>query len=87
MRFLNIVGAKCVSFDNQTVNPKFYICSLIKSIAISNSFAWENIFCKDTSCHKGCLPLGIKVEFWSWPEFLRLLRGFHLALMSKLVSV
>ena len=39
-RFLDIAGAKYVSFDNQTLNPEAYVRGSIKSIAISHFFAW-----------------------------------------------
>ena len=39
MLFLFIAGAKYVLFDNQTLNPKAFVPSLIKSIAISHFFA------------------------------------------------
>ena len=39
MSFLYTAGAKYVSFDNQTLDPKAFVPSWTKSIAISHVFA------------------------------------------------
>ena len=43
MLFWYIEGAKYFSFDNMTLDPKAFVRSVIRTIAISHFYVWENI--------------------------------------------
>ena len=43
MLFWYIEGAKYFSFDNMTLDPKAFVRSFTRTIAISHFYIWENI--------------------------------------------
>ena len=43
MLFWYIEGAKYFSFDNMTLDPKAFVRSFTRTIAISHFYVWENI--------------------------------------------